>query len=73
MIGGIFILPLLGLQETLSFKTFSSSFPIELLLQTIFLSSVAERKQNYAPSVQKLKRVCCTCFGNTPTQKNKFH
>jgi hypothetical protein len=41
MIGGIFILLLLGLQETLSFQTFSSGFPIELLQQTIFLSSVA--------------------------------
>jgi hypothetical protein len=29
MIGGIFSLPLLGLQETLSFKTFISNFPIE--------------------------------------------
>ena len=67
MIGGIFILPLLGLQETLGFNTFSSNFPIELQLQTLFFSIVASRKQNYVPSVQKLKRVCCICFGNAPT------
>ena len=28
---------------------------------------MASKKQNYAPSVQKLKRVYCICFGNVPT------
>jgi hypothetical protein len=74
MIGVIFILPLLVLQETLSFKSFSSNFPIELPLQTLFFSSMVEKKQSYAPSVQKLKRVYCICFGNAPTQKTiGFH
>ena len=31
----------LGLQETPSFETFSSNIPIELLLRTLFFSSVA--------------------------------
>ena len=42
MIGGIFGLTLLGLQETLSFKTFSSNFPIELLQQTLFKCGLKE-------------------------------
>ena len=57
------ILPLLGLQEILSFKTFSSNVPMPL---TLFFSNMALKKQNYALSVQKLKRVYCICFGNAP-------
>ena len=39
---------------------------------TLSLSNVAKNKQNYAPSVQKLKRVYCICFGNAPIIKHFF-
>ena len=61
MIGIIFIFPILGLKETLNFKTYSSNFPIELLLQTLFFSSVAKKKQKYAHSLQSLLHLFWKC------------
>jgi hypothetical protein len=70
MIWGIFMFPLLWLQETLSLATFSSNCPIESLPHTVSFSSVALKKQNYAPSVQKQMRVYCISFWNAPTVNN---
>ena len=57
MIGVIFILPLLRLQETLNFKTFSSNFPIELQLQVVQDPHIAQNPHVKFPIGRRMKIV----------------
>ena len=45
------------------------SFQFKLSHRITATNSFLFKKQNYAPSVQKLKRVYCICFGNASTVK----
>ena len=53
------------------FQNFQFKLSHIITATNFFLLKCGLKEENYAPSVQKLQRVYCFCFGNAPTDSKK--